>query len=99
MSELRQGRSNIYQLQVGALAELHDWVAQHEPFWRGALRRLGHPLAVTWTLTEQDGGTLLRLTHTGFAGLRPDLVSFILGSGWWRMLTCVALAAELGVGR
>jgi len=41
---------------------------------------------VTWTLIEQDGGTLLRLEHTGWAGLKDVIISHIIGTGWQRML-------------
>jgi uncharacterized protein YndB with AHSA1/START domain len=37
---------------------------------------------VTWTLTPHEGGTLVRLEHTGFTGLSDVAVSFILESGW-----------------
>lgn len=37
---------------------------------------------VTWTLTAQDGGTLLRLEHTGFTGLSDVAVAGIIDSGW-----------------
>lgn len=41
---------------------------------------------VTWTLTPQAGGTLLRLEHTGFTGLKDVIISHIIGFGWSRML-------------
>lgn len=41
---------------------------------------------VRWLLTAQNGGTLLRLGHTGFTGLTDAAVSFIIGSGWGRFL-------------
>jgi uncharacterized protein YndB with AHSA1/START domain len=37
---------------------------------------------VTWHLVPENGGTLLRLEHTGFKGFSGVMVSFILGSGW-----------------
>ena len=37
---------------------------------------------LTITLREADGGTWLVLEHTGFAGWKGMMVSFILGSGW-----------------
>jgi uncharacterized protein YndB with AHSA1/START domain len=37
---------------------------------------------LTITLTPEGGGTRLRLAHTGFAGVKGVMVSFILGSGW-----------------
>ncbi len=50
--------------------------------WRGG------PLdtVVTWTLEEVDGGTRIRLEHTGFQGFSGIFVSLILGSGWRGML-------------
>ncbi|MCC6614826.1 MAG: SRPBCC domain-containing protein [Anaerolineae bacterium] len=41
---------------------------------------------VRWLLIAQEGGTLLRLEHTGFTGLTDAAVSFIIGSGWGRFL-------------
>jgi uncharacterized protein YndB with AHSA1/START domain len=41
---------------------------------------------VTWTLIPQVGGTLLRLEHTGFTGLRDTAISGILDFGWRRFL-------------
>jgi len=41
---------------------------------------------VTWTLTPQAGGTLLKLEHTGFTGLKDVIISHIIGFGWNRML-------------
>lgn len=41
---------------------------------------------VTWTLTPQADGTLLRLDHTGFRGLQNIITSFILQYGWWGFL-------------
>lgn len=41
---------------------------------------------VMWTLTPQEGGTLLVLEHTGFTGLVDAAVSFILGYGWQKFL-------------
>src|SRR5690606_31574267 len=37
---------------------------------------------VTWTLTPKDGGTELRLEHTGFRGARNYFTSFIMEMGW-----------------
>jgi uncharacterized protein YndB with AHSA1/START domain len=44
------------------------------------------PTVVTWILTPVKEGTLLRLEHTGFRGLRGLFLKFILGSGWKDML-------------
>ncbi|MEZ4670455.1 MAG: SRPBCC domain-containing protein [Anaerolineae bacterium] len=46
-----------------------------------------HDTRVTWTLTDQAGGTLLVLEHTGFTGLvDAGVVSFIIGYGWAKFL-------------
>lgn len=45
-----------------------------------------HETTVTWTLLPQDGGTMLRLEHTGFTGLTDAAVSLILGYGWNKFL-------------
>jgi uncharacterized protein YndB with AHSA1/START domain len=37
---------------------------------------------LTITLTPEGHGTRLHLAHTGFAGIKGVMVSFILGSGW-----------------
>jgi uncharacterized protein YndB with AHSA1/START domain len=49
---------------------------------------VGGPLntEVAFTLSPTTAGTRLRLEHSGFEGLKPVLVSLILGSGWARML-------------
>ena len=41
---------------------------------------------VLWTLTPQNGGTLLRLEHKGFTSLSDLAASSILRFGWWRFL-------------
>ncbi|MBL8131788.1 MAG: SRPBCC domain-containing protein [Anaerolineae bacterium] len=41
---------------------------------------------VTWTLLPQDGGTLLRLEHTGFTALSDPAIRTILESGWGTFL-------------
>ncbi len=52
------------------------------------------PTTVTWTLTPVAEGTHLRLDHRGFEGLFGVALSFMLGSGWGRMLR-TRLAAVL----
>jgi uncharacterized protein YndB with AHSA1/START domain len=44
------------------------------------------PTVVTWTLEPVEGGTRLRLEHTGFRGLGGFLLRRLLGSGWKGML-------------
>jgi uncharacterized protein YndB with AHSA1/START domain len=41
---------------------------------------------VTWTIAPDGDGTLLVLEHTGFEGLFPVALSFIMKSGWTKML-------------
>jgi len=41
---------------------------------------------VTWTLTPQGGGTLLRLDHTGFSQLSDAAIRDILDQGWGSFL-------------
>lgn len=41
---------------------------------------------VTWTLTEQTSGTLLRLDHTGFNGWNGFVAGTILRFGWRGLL-------------
>lgn len=37
---------------------------------------------VSWTLTAMNGKTHLLFEHTGFEGLAPVAISFLLGRGW-----------------
>lgn len=46
---------------------------------------LAHTL-VRWTLSPEGAGTRLVLEHEGFEGFGEVMVSFILGSGWKKML-------------
>lgn len=55
----RDGRQRVYRVQPEALAEVADWLAPYEAFWRGRLRELRHrmqPDDVTapTTSTEDD---------------------------------------------
>ena len=58
--------------------------------WRGGPGR-GRPLTLdthlSFTLEPVPGGTRLRLEHTGFLGARAVAVSFLLGSGWTKILS------------
>jgi uncharacterized protein YndB with AHSA1/START domain len=44
------------------------------------------PTVVTWTLTPEASGTVLTLEHSNFMGLGGIMLSFMLGSGWKKML-------------
>jgi uncharacterized protein YndB with AHSA1/START domain len=41
---------------------------------------------VTFELHAEGMGTRLHLAHTGFAGMKQMMISFILGGGWKKML-------------
>jgi uncharacterized protein YndB with AHSA1/START domain len=38
------------------------------------------------TVTPADGGTMLKMEHSGFKGLKMVLISFIMGMGWKKQL-------------
>lgn len=46
----------------------------------------GEPTVVTFTLTPVEGGTRLRLEHTGFRGLGGFFTRFVLSRGWKKKL-------------
>jgi uncharacterized protein YndB with AHSA1/START domain len=52
--------------------------------WRGGWS--SKPTIVTFTLVPEEGGTRLLLQHTGFEGSRAIALSYLLGSGWGRLL-------------
>jgi uncharacterized protein YndB with AHSA1/START domain len=57
--------------------------------WRGGAGQDKPPTlntVVRFTLEPVEGGTKLVLEHSGFVGFRAIFVSFILGSGWAKML-------------
>ena len=47
----------------------------------------GIDTVVSFDLIPDGGGTLLRLSHTGFGGAKGVLLSYMLGNGWNGMLT------------
>lgn len=49
---------------------------------------------VTWTLTPQEGGTLLVLEHTGFTGLSEAAIADILSQGWGSMMNALPKVLE-----
>jgi uncharacterized protein YndB with AHSA1/START domain len=50
---------------------------------------------VTWTLTEVDGGTRLRVVHSGFVTPKNDTAFRNLGEGWSKVVPRIgAIAAE-----
>lgn len=55
--------------------------------WKGGLSK-EHPSLdsiVTWTLTPTATGTVLRLEHKGFNGLKNYLSYFIMNMGWLKI--------------
>ena len=40
VSEQRDGRHRVYRLEAARLAEVQDWLAPYERFWRGRLGQL-----------------------------------------------------------
>jgi uncharacterized protein YndB with AHSA1/START domain len=52
--------------------------------WIGTKQK--HGTIVTWTLLPEEGGTRLRLEHTGFRGVGGFFLQWMLGSGWKKML-------------
>lgn len=53
--------------------------------WQGGPMK--SPTQVAFELSPREGGTLLRLTHSGFEGLlNRYLIRFVLGSGWKNLL-------------
>lgn len=59
---------------------------QHRFAYRSVERRDQLVTDVTWTLTEQPDGTLLRLDHTGFSGWNGIVAGTILRFGWRGLL-------------
>lgn len=56
--------------------------------WRGGpgKGKITLDSVVTWTLRPVDGGTELRLEHSGFRGLRNFVPYLVMGKGWQRIL-------------
>lgn len=61
--------------------------------WRGDEE--GEPTVVTFILTPTDGGTCLRLEHTGFRGVGGFFTRLILSRGWKKKLLREKLPAVL----
>lgn len=49
---------------------------------------------VTWTLTKVDGGTRLRLVHSGFVLPQNALAYENMGGGWQKILRQLAITAS-----
>lgn len=54
--------------------------------WNGGSGKNTINTIVTWTLEKQDQGTLVKLNHTGFTGISGVMTSFILKSGWEKII-------------
>ncbi|HET8844184.1 MAG TPA: SRPBCC domain-containing protein [Ktedonobacteraceae bacterium] len=52
--------------------------------WQGNL--MPHPTIVTWRLEQVPEGTLLKLEHRGFEGMRGLFFRWMHQNGWARML-------------
>jgi uncharacterized protein YndB with AHSA1/START domain len=50
--------------------------------WRGG----GNDTVVTFAIESVENGTRLRLSHSGFAGIKGRLIGAMLGNGWRNML-------------
>jgi uncharacterized protein YndB with AHSA1/START domain len=52
--------------------------------WKGGLSKENPSLdsTVTWTLTPTDNGTVLKLEHKGFKGIKNYLAYIIMNKGW-----------------
>jgi uncharacterized protein YndB with AHSA1/START domain len=48
---------------------------------------------VTWTLTAVDGGTRLRLVHSGFRSPGNDFAFDAMNGGWRRVMTSISKVA------
>ena len=93
---------NDFQPYVGHRFEFHadpqwgwDGIVRCEVITVDKPRRLAYswqggpmkrPTTVTWILQPVAEGTRLRLEHNGFEGLAGVSLSFMLGSGWGRMM-------------
>jgi uncharacterized protein YndB with AHSA1/START domain len=49
---------------------------------------------VTWTLTKVDGGTRLRVAHSGFVTPKNDTAFRNLGEGWSKVVPRIGAIAE-----
>lgn len=57
-----------------------DWKAGPKP---GVINM---ETVLIWTLTLHDNGTMLKLEHRGFKGMKNYLSSFIMEKGWQKIL-------------
>jgi uncharacterized protein YndB with AHSA1/START domain len=49
---------------------------------------------VTWTLTRADGGTRLRLVHSGFRSPENDFAFDAMSSGWGKIMQSFSRVAS-----
>jgi len=67
--------------------------------WRGGHAGnvgYGAPLdtVVTWTLSRVEGGTRLRLVHSGFRTPHDDFAFKVMGEGWRKIVRRIGVIAE-----
>ncbi len=61
-------------VQGAGSAELYTQIMEvYDPPRRVAMRSLDTSNVVTWTLVEEDGGTRVTVTESGFAGLADEI--------------------------
>lgn len=83
-----RGWSGILECEVLELEEArrlsYSWSGRSDK----SPEKLQLRTTVTWSLEPIDGGrrTRLVLVHDGFEGLKEIAISFIMGSGWKKML-------------
>ncbi|HEV8385717.1 MAG TPA: SRPBCC domain-containing protein [Candidatus Acidoferrales bacterium] len=78
-------------------------VIELDPPRRLAYTWRGGPIdtVVRFTLEPIEGGTRLRLEHTGFKGMKAVMVSLVMGRGWGSMIlrkSFPAVLARVGEG-
>lgn len=79
-TEPAPGFDGVLHCEVVSVERPHKLVYTFKGGW------MDRSTLVTWTLLPQDGGTLLRLEHTGFTALSDPAIRTILESGWGTFL-------------
>lgn len=75
------GFDGIVHCEVLEVIENHKLVFS----WIGG--PIKKPTIVTWLLEDVPAGTKLVFSHTGFEGLAPVAISYLLGRGWKKNIT------------
>lgn len=81
------------KIPIGFDGTVYGEVLAFTPFeklvysWKGGMSRERPSLdsVVTWMLTPKDNGTMLRLEHRGFSGLKNYLPYLIMNKGWLKI--------------